>query len=156
MTTPKSAVEAFFAESANILHEALHTCFAMLGEEAVKRIRDRSQEESWIDQTGNLRSSIGYAIYDHGRKELESAFQIIRNGGEGSDTGKKYIDELASEYATTYALVVIAGMNYASFVEAKENKDVLASTELWLNGVVDQKMQKAVDAAIIRINSIKL
>ena len=47
-------------------------------------------------------------------------------------------------------------MNYADFVEAKENKDVLASTELWARSVVDGKLKLAVDKAVSRINQIKL
>lgn len=63
---------------------------------------------------------------------------------------------LAKEYSQVYALVVVAAMNYADFVEAKENKDVLASTELWARSVVDGKLKLAVDKAVSRINQIKL
>lgn len=63
---------------------------------------------------------------------------------------------LAKEYSQVYALVVVAAMNYADFVEAKENKDVLASTELWARSVVDGKLKLAVDKAVSRINQIRL
>lgn len=66
------------------------------------------------------------------------------------------IADLAKEYSQVYALVVVAAMNYADFVEAKENKDVLASTELWVRSVVDGKLKLAVDKAVSRINQIKL
>ena len=66
------------------------------------------------------------------------------------------ITDLAKEYSQVYALVVVAAMNYADFVEAKENKDVLASTELWARSVVDGKLKLAVDKAVSRINQIKL
>lgn len=66
------------------------------------------------------------------------------------------IADLAKEYSQVYALVVVAAMNYADFVEAKENKDVLASTELWARSVVDGKLKLAVDKAVNRINQIKL
>lgn len=66
------------------------------------------------------------------------------------------ISDLAKEYSQVYALVVVAAMNYADFVEAKENKDVLASTELWARSVVDGKLKLAVDKAVSRINHIKL
>lgn len=66
------------------------------------------------------------------------------------------IADLAKEYSQIYALVVVAAMNYADFVEAKENKDVLASTELWARSVVDGKLKLAVDKAVSRINQIKL
>lgn len=66
------------------------------------------------------------------------------------------IADLAKEYSQVYALVAVAAMNYADFVEAKENKDVLASTELWARSVVDGKLKLAVDKAVSRINQIKL
>lgn len=66
------------------------------------------------------------------------------------------IADLAKKYSQVYALVVVAAMNYADFVEAKENKDVLASTELWARSVVDGKLKLAVDKAVSRINQIKL
>lgn len=66
------------------------------------------------------------------------------------------IADLAKEYSQVYALVVVAAMNYADFVEAKENKDVLASTELWARSVVDGKLKLAVEKAVSRINQIKL
>lgn len=66
------------------------------------------------------------------------------------------VADLANEYSQVYALVVVAAMNYADFVEAKENKDVLASTELWARSVVDGKLKLAVDKAVSRINQIKL
>lgn len=66
------------------------------------------------------------------------------------------IADLAKEYSQVYALVVVAAMNYADFVEAKENKDVLATTELWARSVVDGKLKLAVDKAVSRINQIRL
>lgn len=66
------------------------------------------------------------------------------------------IADIAKEYSQVYALVVVAAMNYADFVEAKENKDVLASTELWARSVVDGKLKLAVDKAVSRINQIRL
>ena len=66
------------------------------------------------------------------------------------------VADLAKEYSQVYALVVVAAMNYADFVEAKENKDVLASTGLWARSVVDGKLKLAVERAVSRINQIKL
>lgn len=94
------------------------------------RIRNRSAKESWIDHTGNLRSSIGFAVYEQGSKYMESAFSQVLSGTDGSAKGKKMINDLAKEYSRVYALVVVAGMEYAGEVEALESKDVLASTKL--------------------------
>ena len=58
-----------------------------------------------------------------------------------------HIDELAKLYSQTYALVVVAGMNYADKVEAMDNKDVLASTELWAKGEVQRHLNIAKEKA---------
>jgi hypothetical protein len=51
------------------------------------------------------------------------------------------LDELARKYSDTYALVVVAGMEYADLVEARDSKDVLASTELWAKQEIDSVMK---------------
>lgn len=154
MTTPLSEVDRILYKSFEILKVEITKNLVKLGEECIAKIRDRSKEESWIDRTGNLRSSIGYAVYDYGIKQIESAFQIVRNGNEGSSEGKKMISQLGREYSNAYALVVVAGMNYASYVEALENKDVLASTELWAKSIVDARLKRAKKAAIEKINKL--
>lgn len=154
MATPLSEVDRILYKSFEILKDEINNCLVKLGEECIAKIRDRSGSESWYDQTGNLRSSIGYAVYDYGIKQIESAFQIVRNGNEGSSEGKKMISQLGREYSNAYALVVVAGMNYASYVEALENKDVLASTELWAKSIVDARLKRAKKAAIEKINKL--
>lgn len=137
--------------AAEILAEEIIRAFSYLGEQCVRRIRDRSAQESWFDQTGNLRSSIGYAVYERGKVVIESAFETVKSGSQGSNEGRKAIEVLASKYAQTYALVVVAGMSYAEYVEAKESKDVLASTELWARSKIDEYLNKAKDRAYKRI-----
>ncbi len=127
---------------------------AFLGEQCTTRIRDRSAEESWIDHTGNLRSSIGYAIYDHGKKIVESVFKQVLEGSEGTQEGRTYIETLATQYANTYALFVVAGMSYADYVEAIESKDVLASTEVWAKSKIDGYMRQAQKKAVDKVNKL--
>jgi len=155
-TTPSEAIRQYFSEAFRIIRKEMINAFAKLGEECVARIRDRSEEESWIDHTANLRSSIGYAVYDHGSRTIESAFATVGRGSEGSEEGKKMVKEIADEYSKVFALVVVAAMNYADFVEANENKDVLASTELWARSVVEGKMKFALDKALKEIEKIRI
>jgi hypothetical protein len=154
--TPKAALDEFFQTAMRIVQEEVDKALSYLGAECIIRIRDRRPEESWNDITGNLRSSIGYAVYDYGKKYIESTFAVIKNGGKGASEGRRIIDELASQYANVYALVVIAGMNYADLVEAMKNKDVLASTKSWATQQVNEYIKKAQERAERRINQIKL
>lgn len=154
MVTPASEVDKILYKAFKILQNEITKSLSKLGVECIAKIRDRSKEESWIDHTGNLRSSIGYAVYDYGVKQIESAFQIVRNGNEGSTEGRKMISQLGSEYSNAYALVVVAGMNYADYVEALENKDVLASTEIWAKGVINARLKMAKKEAIRKIDKL--
>lgn len=145
--TPISQVGAYLIASLQIVNDEIKRTLSYLGEKTIIKARDRSGEDSWFDQTGNLRSSIGYAIYEKGRKEIESAFKIVKKGAEGSDEGRKMIDDLAQNYANTYAMVVVAAMNYAEYVEAKDNKDVLASAELFARDKLNEYLKKALQRA---------
>lgn len=156
MTTSTSALNSFLQRAAKKIQENVLKALSKLGDESVVRIRNRSAKESWIDHTGNLRSSIGFAVYEQGIKFMESAFSQVLGGSDGSVKGRKMINDLAKEYSKVYALVVVAGMEYAGEVEALESKDVLASTRLWANSVVEQRIKTAIDEAINEINKWKL
>lgn len=149
-----SAFNDLMVNVPRILQEEIANTLAYLGEQCIIKIRDRSGDDSWFDQTGNLRSSIGYAIYEDGRKIIESVFDIVKNGSQGAVEGKRMIDELAAKYAETFALVVVAGMEYADAVEARDNKDVLASTELWAKAKVREYLDRAKERAIRRITKL--
>lgn len=156
MTTSTKELEEFLNNAAKKLQNNVTLALSKLGDESVARIRNRSAEKSWIDQTGNLRSSIGFAVYEQGVKFMESAFSPVLSGSEGSVKGKKMVNDLAKEYSKVYALVVVAGMEYAGEVEALKSKDVLASTKIWAISVVEQRIKTAIDAAINEIDTWKL
>lgn len=110
----------------------------VLGLEAVRYVRDRSSLDSWEDQTGNLRSSIGYIVVRDGSVVNTGGFEAVdgpkrsETSENGSSEGRKYAEELAARYPSGYALIVVAGMDYAVYVEAMANKDVLAGGEIFL------------------------
>ena len=137
-----------------IIHDEVVNALTMLGEECVNNIRNRPAEMSWIDQTGNLRSSIGYAVFDDGKKIAESVFQQVKQGSEGVSEGRKMVNELASLYSDTFALVVLAGMDYADYVERKDNKYVLASEELRAKKVINSVIKIAIKRANTKINKL--
>ena len=155
MVTPKQAIDELFTKSAKITYDRIQYNLNYLGLLCIRRIRDRSGEESWYDRTGNLRSSIGYAIYSQGQKKIESAFDSVLGGAKGSQEGRKMVAELASQYSSTYALVVVAAMEYAEFVEAIESKDVLASTEIYAKSEVNKYMDKAIKEAEKEIQKLE-
>lgn len=156
LVTSQKAIDELFAKAAKIIFDRVQYNLNYLGLLCIKRIRDRSGDESWYDQTGNLRSSIGYAIYSYGRKQIESTFDSVLGASEGSEKGRKMVEELASKYSDTYALVVVAAMEYADYVEAIESKDVLASTEIYAKSQVNRYLEKAIKEAEKEIQRIEM
>jgi len=154
--TPKGAIDDFLKRAASLIERYMLTALTKLGEECVVRVRNRSASESWIDHTGNLRSSIGYSVYLYGLKYMESSFGTVLGGTKGSNEGRRMVNDLAKEYSNVFALVVVAGMDYADKVEALSSKDVLESTRIWAQSVVDERLNRAKEEAIKVINSWKI
>lgn len=142
MTTPMSDIDALIKAEAERVHMLTIRALSYLGEKCVIEAKGRSQESSWFDQSGNLRSSIGYIIVANGRIIQYSGFNQIKQGNDGVKEGKELAVELASKFSTGYALIVVAGMNYAELVEAMENKVVLASAELLARQELPNMMSK--------------
>ena len=156
LVTSTKALDDLFAKAAKIIYKCVVNYLAELGEKCQNRIKDRPGAESWYDQSGNLRSSIGYAIYSHGQKQIESTFSSVLGGTEGSQKGRQMVSELASKYSDTYALVVVAAMEYADYVEAIDSKDVLASTEIYAKSEVQKYLQKAIREAEAEIQKLEV
>ena len=142
MTTKLSEVHDMLMREAERVERLTIRALSKLGEQCVTKIRDRAGDKSWYDQTGNLRSSVGYVIAHNKNIIQYSTFNQVNQGSEGVKTGKDLAKELAKRYSNNYVLIVVAGMNYTEFVEAMDNKDVLASTELWAREQVPLMLEK--------------
>ena len=148
MTTPISEISALFETETKRVDTITIRALENLGKDCVAEARDRAQEESWFNQTGNLRSSIGYVVVAYGQIVKISGFETVLNGSEGSKTGKELAESLAEKYSTGYALVVVAGMHYAEYVEAK-GKSVLASAELLAHAESYNMIEKLKSQSVI-------
>jgi hypothetical protein len=112
-----------------------------VGLDTVKAIRT-SEVSYWIDQTGNLRSSIGYLIVKDGRIISENFELVNGRGQEGLAKGRSFADELASQYPSGYALIIVAGMEYAAYVENIESRTVLAGGTILAKQLLQQLIDK--------------
>lgn len=135
------------------IENAMTQAFAYAGEYAVAGIRMGSMSK-WNDQTGNLRSSVGYSVVKRGHVVIESEFDTVKRGFDGSETGKRLIEQLAAEYSSyPYVLIIVAGMDYAVYVEAIDNKVVLAGGQLWVESNIAKILQARIDATIKKFNN---
>jgi len=84
---------------------------------------------TYQDQTGNLRSSIGFLVVSDGIVVSQSSFPTVKKGLKGKANGETFINSLLSQHSNGIVLIVVAGMQYASYVEAM-GLDVLSTAEL--------------------------
>lgn len=90
---------------------------------------------SFNDQTGNLRSSIGYIVVYDGKIVKED---FNHGGGPiGKAEGKQFAEYQAALNPKGWALITVAGMEYAAFVEAK-GYDVITGSTLNANSQMDK------------------
>lgn len=133
-----------FADYAARVHRATVKALQYIGEQCVKLAREKG---TYNDITGNLRNSIGYVLVKNGSiisKNFEQRVEskvVSSANGKGILEGEALAVELASRVNKGYALIVVAGMHYAHYVETL-NKDVLDSAERWANEQVPRLMQR--------------
>ena len=122
MTDVQKRFDAFLAEIEKAQIEALQE----LGEMCVTHARSVPKEQGFEDQTGNLRSSIGYMVFVDG-VAIHSFYEQVKEGAAGVKAGEELAKKIGEEQKGV-CLVVTAGMNYAMYLEAK-GRDVLTSAE---------------------------
>lgn len=138
--TPKQEIERYMDEQASRLRQVILRNLAYIGERCLNAARSTN---SYKDQTGNLRSSIGYVIVEDGKVIQASDFAPSEKGtdkAKGQATGKAYAAELAARFPSGITLLVVAGMNYATYVSAK-GYDVLDSAELLADQLTDKLLK---------------
>lgn len=104
----------------------------LIGEQFVKNARENA---NFKDRTGNLRASIGYIILKNG-KRVESDFR----SGTGGTTAQAIAAKVGAQFPKGFALIVVAGMDYAAAVESK-NYDVLTASSLVAESMLKTAME---------------
>lgn len=136
--TPNSEINSYIERKLEIWRQLLIRNFSYVGEQVLNAARSTN---SYKDQTGNLRSSLGYVVAVDGKVADISSFAVVKNGQEGSKTGADYARKLARKYPKGIVLIVCAGMNYAAYVSAK-GYDVEDSAELLADRLVPQMLRQ--------------
>ena len=109
-----------------------------LGKDSIVYILNNLQEIGIANRTGNLRSSIGFVVVKDGRIISRGGFERVdgpdraKTSVDGSQVGQELAESLARNYPKGYALIVVVGMEYAVLLQSVENKDILASGEIYL------------------------
>jgi hypothetical protein len=121
------------------IEQAILLRLQRIGEEFVTNARDNA---TFKDQTGNLRSSIGYVILKDG-KQISANFQRFPKvkgakkaaGKSGVQAAKDAISNAKANFSTGLVLIGVAGMDYAAAVESKGYDVITASSILAENSL---------------------
>nr|DAP49973.1 MAG TPA: hypothetical protein [Caudoviricetes sp.] len=132
------AIDNYVTGRIEAIQKALAYNLAAIGEQVLNVARLNG---SYRDQTGNLRSSIGYVVVIDGEVIQMSSFDAVKSGGNGARMGKQYVKRLIRKFPQGVVLLVVAGMKYASYVSAK-GYDVLDSSELLADKLVPQMLEQ--------------
>lgn len=143
----KERLEAF----RNVVIEKQIKRMQKLGEMCVTHARNVPASVGFHDQTGNLRSSIGYIVFVDGVAVYESTFEQVQPQAaykdgvsyNGSKVGKDYCLEIGKN-TTGVCLVVVAGMSYATYVESR-GRDVLTSAEHLAEKELPRMLQELIE-----------
>jgi len=99
-----------------------------------------SSAAGFNDDTGNLRSSIGFILLYNGQVVFKD-FQLSPRGTDkdgGLRKGVAYAEKLGKDYSSGWAIITVAGMEYASWVEAL-GYDVITGSSLG----IEKKLETA-------------
>lgn len=120
LVTTKGQLTITLQKEVAHITEVMINTLQYVGNEAVKVART---SHKYKDQTGNLTSSIGYVLSVNGEIITMSDFNAVKGAVEGTigDNGSKTGKELAmslAQHSSGITLILVAGMEYATFVEA--------------------------------------
>ena len=136
--TDYNALIVEMRERAERINRAIIRTFQYIAEVLVREARMKGD---YIDQTGNLRSSIGAIILLDGQVVSRTGFEVVMGGSSGANEGLTYAQEIAAAYPRGIALVVVAGKDYAAHVAAR-GRDVLSSAVLKAEDIVPRMMRQ--------------
>ena len=128
-----------------LIIEAVTEAFEMACLEVVEQAKSL---DTYQDQTNQLRSSIGYQIYNQGVLVTEY-FQASGKGdgsgsAEGVARGKTVAAEAARQYPDDVVGVIVAGAHYALYVESK-GYDVISGPASQLKEITSKYLRLAAE-----------
>lgn len=137
--SPKGQFDRYIENLIQRKIAALIRMFDYVGLECVTEARTKRR---YIDQSGNLRSSTGYCVLYNGVIIHQGGFEAVKpTATQGPVAGKELMNNLITQNSTGIVLIVVAGMNYAAYVEAK-GLNVLDSSEIMAKKLVRQTLKR--------------
>lgn len=110
---------------------------SVVGEKCVNYAKLLPADVGYTDQTGALRGSTGYVIFQNG----QSVKRFFDGNQQGQTEGFRVAQQQAQQYNTGIVLVVVAGMNYATYLESR-GRDVLTGATRLAENLIPKMMRQ--------------
>jgi hypothetical protein len=141
---PKFNIDDLFNDLGRKINAILEGVIEAMQKTCLEITNKAKQLDTYQDQTNNLRSSIGYVVYNNGEKVAEH-FTQTGAGSQGTGTtgiakGKKVAEEAAKEFPNDLVGVVVAGEDYALYVESK-GYDVITGPCLEAYSILEKNLK---------------
>lgn len=137
--TPRQSIEQHMQLEIQKKEQALLYYLAYIGESVVNIAKET---RGYTDRTGNLVSSIGYVLVKDGRVVQSPSFDQTMDGATGAQQGEEFAIQKAAELIPRgFGIVVVAGMDYATYVEAT-GRNVLTRSEIEAQNMAEEMAQK--------------
>jgi hypothetical protein len=109
----KESLHAYVQGKLQKLDRNVQDILSRQGDQAVIIAR---RDGDYTDRTRNLRNSIGYIVFKDGKQVTIGEFSSTKGG----QVGLAKAEEIAAKFPSGYALVIVAGMQYAAAVESRD------------------------------------
>lgn len=134
--TNRNAFNKSLEAAKNRLDEAMYLILRRAALQFVTAARTKTKKQGGFDdQSGNLRSSIGYIIM----KDGSILDQNFTGAAEGKNKGLSFAKSFSS--SPGYSLIVVAGMEYAAALESR-GIDVITGSAMVIEGDLKAALKK--------------
>lgn len=120
---PKFNIDQLFSDIGRKVNTLIEGVIEAMVKTCLEITTEAKQLNTYQDRTNNLRSSIGYVVYERGEKKAEhftqSGVGAEGTGADGIAAGKAIAAQAATEYPNDIVGVIVAGADYALYVESK-------------------------------------
>ena len=107
----------------------------------IAELENHAKESAgYEDQTSNLKGSIGGVLLNNGKPITYRGFDS--HGEVGNRTGMEFLNSLIEQHKQGYVILIVAGMEYATYVENYHDKNVLKKTELKMRRELPRLLRK--------------
>lgn len=122
------------------------------------KMKVNANEKVYKDRTNVLNSSIGYVIYKDGEL-IKSNFSSSGTGREGDGTagknkGENLAIEIGKQFTKGYVCVLVAGADYAVYVESKQY-DVTSGSWMQFDNIFTENAKNFLEHVGLKFNKIK-